>query len=46
LVIVEDAIAGSVALGGAIMESFQEVVDESELLNPPEIALGELALSP
>jgi len=46
LVIVEDAIAGFVALGGAVMESLQQVVDESEVLEPPEIALFELALAP
>jgi hypothetical protein len=46
LIIVEYAIAGSVALGGAVMEPFQEAVDESEVLESPEIARGERALSP
>ena len=42
----ENAIAGSVAVGGVVMESFQQVVDESEVLKPPEIGLSEFVPSP
>jgi hypothetical protein len=37
----EDAIAGSIALGAALMESFEEGVEKSEILESPDILLGD-----
>jgi len=45
LVIVEDAIAGYIALGSELMEFFQEGVEQREILEALGIALGDPGLS-
>jgi hypothetical protein len=42
---VEDAIAGYITLGSALMESFQEGVDQREILEALNIVLGDPGLS-
>jgi hypothetical protein len=44
LVKVEDAIAGSIALSRTLMELFQEVVEQREILETFDISLGDLGL--